>query len=134
VIAELFHREIDAGDDLIEVVRAEGSPHVSVYTGPFVWQIETRDIGAVIELLGRTLATPKATHPPLALADGHLLHIGLGIERTHIWISAGTAHLRLILTAAHALVAALSEARAHITGKVDAHREQLLREGVKPSC
>ena len=52
MIAELFYREIDAGDNIIEVMRSEGSPYVSVYIGPFVWQIELEEsygIGSVAQ-------------------------------------------------------------------------------------
>lgn len=130
----MFHREIDAGDDLIEVVRSEGAPHVSVYTGPFVWQIEVADMQPVITLLGRAIAAPGETLPPLLLSGGKQLHIGFGTESGHVWISAGHVHMRIETDVAGLLVAALSEARAHITRKLEEHRAALLAEGVQPSC
>jgi hypothetical protein len=134
VIRALFHREIDAGEDLVEVVRAEGSPHVSVYTGPFVWQIETRDLSPVIATLACVVAQPKVTPPSLRLAGGSSLQIGVGIEGAHVWISAANAHMRLTLVATGELLAALSEARAHITRGVETLRAEQIADGVKPTC
>lgn len=130
----MFHREIDAGDDLIEVVRSEGAPHVSVYTGPFVWQIEVPDLQPVIALLGRATAEPGKALPPLLLTGGKQLHVGFGAETGHVWISAGQVHMRIETDVAALLVAALSEARAHITRKLEEHRATLLAEGVQPTC
>lgn len=114
-LANVFLREIPSEHGEVSVVLAEGSPHVSVYSGPFSWQIELSDVSAVIALLGNVLEDRSRAHPQLRLANGNDLHIGIGIEGTHCWISSAEAHLRLEVDVARQLLGYVSEARGYIT-------------------
>lgn len=110
---QLFLREIHGSNGLIEVVHSRDTDFVAVQTGPFVLEIDLADLSAVISSMGFVLNTiGKAI--PMRLKDGNYLNIALGIDPTHLWISAGDGHLRLPVDVANGVLAALSEARKHI--------------------
>ncbi len=79
-----------------------------------------QDLSATLQLLGRVLTRARGDCLPIPLSTGDNLHIGIGAEKTHVWISAAAAHLRIPVDSAHALLAALSEAKAHVTHAADA--------------
>lgn len=113
---DAFLREIPSEHGVISVVLAEGSPQVSVYSGPFSWQIDLRDLNPVIGLLARVLEDRQHAQVPVRLVNGEYLHIGIGVDGTHCWISSCDAHLRIdAATVAPSLLAYLSEARAFMS-------------------
>lgn len=129
-VMNAFLREIPSEHGLVSVVLAEGSPHVSVYSGPFGWQIELIDVSAVIGLLGSVLGDRGRAHPPIRTASGADLHIGIGIEGTHCWISGASAHLRLEVEVAQQLLGYVSEARGFIARLARDHEPR----GTEATC
>ena len=113
-IESLFLREIAGEHGLIEVVHGAGAAFVSVYTGPFILQIEIGDLKAVIAAMG-VVANGGNTDRQVRLREGALLSVARGAEGTHVWISSCDAHLRITHDIANAIIAALSEAHRHIT-------------------
>jgi hypothetical protein len=131
---DAFLREIPSEHGLISVVLAEGSPQVSVYSGPFSWQIDLRDLTPVINLLGRVINDRQHAQPPVRLVNGEYLHIGIGVGGTHCWISSCDAHLRIdATTVAPELLAYLSEARAFMT-RLAAQFEHVHRAEATATC
>lgn len=120
-IEELFLRQIDSVDGNIEVIVHPGQPMTCVSTGPFVWQVENIDRDAVIGEIARVMADPLRIElsAPIRLDSGEALQVGMQelhngsglVSDTLLWIVSGAAHLRLHLSTASLLVAALSEAR-----------------------
>ena len=64
---DAFLREIPSEHGLISVVLAEGSPQVSVYSGPFSWQIDLRDLSSDNVVCGDgvdSVAADRRDHAP----------------------------------------------------------------------
>lgn len=116
-IEELFLRQIDSVDGNIEVIVHPGQPMTCVSTGPFVWQIENIDRDKVIEEIATVMALPLRHHylrAPLRLDSGEDLQVGVqevNNDGPVLWIISGAAHLRLHITTAGLLTAAICEAR-----------------------
>lgn len=123
MIEDGFHRLVESADGDLEVIRADGGQHVSVYAGPFALQIALVDLSAVIRYLSCVLSSPRHW-PAIPLECGSLLHIGIGGESDHVWLSAAAAHLRLPAETANALLGALSEARYDIDRQAVAVRRK----------
>lgn len=113
-LEQLFIREVHADTGLIEIVHSAGNEFVSVQSGPFVLEIDLADLASVISSMGFALHT-MGQALPIRLKDGNHLNIALGaVDKSHLWISACDAHLRLQIDVANSVLAALSEARQHI--------------------
>lgn len=111
---QLFLREVPSDKGLVEIVHSKGNEFVSIQTGPFVLEIDLVDLAAVISSMGFVLNTIGKS-VPIRLKDGNYLAIALGeVDRSHLWISACDAHLRLHVDVANGVLGALSEARRHI--------------------